>query len=73
MSDTVVVNFDKGPAVLLRTKGDRTFVVIQDKRGHYLQVSPSFAAQIATGIDLALERVTRDGRIGPPRQEEFPF
>lgn len=73
MSDIVVLNIERGPCILLRTRGDRVFVVINDKRGHYIPVTPAIAAQVASGIDMALERVTRDGRIVPPPKPEMPF
>lgn len=73
MSDIVVLNIERGPCILLLQKGDRTFIVINDKKGHYIPVSPAVAAQVASGIDLALERVTRDGRIVPPPKRTLPF
>jgi hypothetical protein len=52
-----------GPRVIIRDRGERVSVVLEDGRGRYLSVSPSVAAQLASGIDVALERIDRNGRI----------
>ena len=63
MSDLVVYSAADGPRVLLRDRGDYVSIVLEDGRGRYLSVNPTYAAQIASGIDEALERIDRDGRI----------
>lgn len=64
MSDVVVWSAGEGgPCVLIRDRGEYVSIVLEDGRGRYLSISPSYAAQLASGIDCALERVGRDGRV----------
>jgi hypothetical protein len=65
VSDTLVWSSgeDGGPRVLLRDRGHHVSIVIEDGRGRYLSVSPAYAAQIASGLDAAIDRIDRHGRI----------
>lgn len=64
MTDDIVVydGGELGPTVLVRMREGRGSIVIEAGTRH-LALSPSWAAQVASGIDAALKHVGRDGRI----------
>lgn len=83
MSDiTVYSNGEDGPRVLIRDGAARASIVIVAGR-QSLALSPSWAAQAASGIDEALKKITRTGQVrsntpagsaengdAPPRQRQ---
>jgi len=52
-----------GPRVLIRERGSYASIVIEDGKGRYLSISPAYAAQVASGLDAAIARIGRDGRV----------
>ncbi len=67
MSDVVV--YDSGeqdePRVLIRDRGSYGLIVLES-RGRSMAVLPSVAAELASGIDAVLARISRDGRVRRP-------
>jgi hypothetical protein len=64
MNDILVWSSGETPGVrvLLRNRGERASVVIE-AAGRQFALAPSWAAQAASGIDAALARIDRSGRI----------
>jgi hypothetical protein len=64
MTETTVWQVEGQPVrVVLVEREGRGYINIIDSRGRRVSLWPSHAAQVATGVDLALERVDREGRV----------
>jgi hypothetical protein len=64
MSDQIVFSCEpRGPKVRLRVGNDGKARIVIDDGSRQIAVWPSYAAQIASGIDEALSKVDRDGRL----------
>ncbi len=64
MTDDIIVydGGQLGPVVLIRVREGRASIVIEAGTRH-LSLSPAWAVQAASGIDSAVARLGRDGRI----------
>jgi hypothetical protein len=52
-----------GIRVLIRHRGEQQPSVVIEAAGRQFTLSPSWAAQAASGIDAALARIDRNGRV----------
>jgi hypothetical protein len=63
MTDLVVWRIERGPQVRIRAGSDGRARIVIDDGGRQVSLRPDHAAQIASGIDLALTKIDRSGRL----------
>ncbi len=63
MTDVIVWECERGPKVRLRTDSGGQARIVIDDGSRQIALWPGHAAQIASGIDVALSKVDRQGRL----------